>query len=224
MVKVIIALHGTGLDDRLRTPEFRETLAATGVSTLEVNVDDADVAPAQMRFGPGQPVTALVSVRTEGKPAAAIDAVARAAGEDAPHAYRVLERTRLDPVPVPDGVRCDALANIALLRRPESMSRDEYLEYWLIYHTPIAIRTQNTVAYIQNIVEEVLTPDTPEVAAIVEEHFPMAAMTDTHVFYGSGGDDEELRRRITELLTSVARFGADTGLDLVPTSRYHWDL
>lgn len=63
--------------------------------------------------------------------------------------------------------------------------------------TPVAIRTQNTEAYVQNIVEEVLTDGSPEVAGIVEEHFPMAAMTDPHVFYGSGGDAgpaEEPRR------------------------------
>jgi hypothetical protein len=52
----------------------------------------------------------------------------------------------------------------------------------------------------------------------------MAALTDVHEFYGSGGDDEELNRRITDLMASVARFGADQGLDLVPTSRYVWEL
>jgi hypothetical protein len=49
-------------------------------------------------------------------------------------------------------------------------------------------------------------------------------MTDTHAFYGSGGDDDELQRRFTRLMDSVARFGADHGLDLVPTSRYLWTL
>jgi hypothetical protein len=52
----------------------------------------------------------------------------------------------------------------------------------------------------------------------------MAAMTDPHEFYGSRGDDAELDRRMTELMASVARFGADQGLDLVPTSRYYWSL
>ena len=41
-----------------------------------------------------------------------------------------------------------------------------------------------------------------------------------HAFYGSGGDDAELDRRITELMASVSRIGADRDLDLVPTSRY----
>ena len=104
------------------------------------------------------------------------------------------------------------------------MSPAKYLEYWQVHHTPIAIRTQNTSGYIQNIVEEALTPSSPDLAAIVEEHFPMAALTDPHAFYGSGGDDAELARRMTELMASVATFGADQGLDLVPSSRYFWRL
>lgn len=224
MAKLIIALHGTDIGDRFHTPEFREALAAGGANAVQVNLDDAEVAPASMRFGPGEPITALVSVWTDGDPATIVSAVADAAGDPAPHAYRVHEHVRLDPLPVPDGTRCDALANIALLRRPEAMPRAEYLQYWQVQHTPIAIRTQNTVAYIQNTVEEKLTPSAPEVAAIVEEHFPMEAMTDPHTFYGSRGDDAELQRRITELMASVARFGADKGLDLVPTSRYQWSL
>ncbi|WP_328394231.1 hypothetical protein [Nocardia sp. NBC_00416] len=224
MTKVILALHGTGLGARLTAPAFRTALAAAGVGAVQVNLDDADVAPAIMRFGPAEPITALVSVWTDGDPAAVVRTVADSADESTPHAYLVRERVRLDPVPVPDGVRCDAMVNIALLRRPGSMTREEYLRYWLIQHTPIAIRTQNTVAYIQNVVEEVLTPSAPEIAAIVEEHFPMGAMTDPHLFYGSRGDESELDRRVTELMASVARFGAGTGLDLVPTSRYHWNI
>ena len=94
----------------------------------------------------------------------------------------------------------------------------------MVQHTPIAIRTQATFGYVQNIVEEALTPSSPEISAIVEELFPTTAMTDPHAFYGSGGDPAELDRRLTELMASVARFGADKGLDLVPTSRYLWSL
>ena len=59
---------------------------------------------------------------------------------------------------------------------------------------------------------------------IVEELFPMAGMSDPHAFYGSGGDDAELQRRLAELMDSCARFGAADGLDLVPTSRYLFGL
>jgi hypothetical protein len=52
----------------------------------------------------------------------------------------------------------------------------------------------------------------------------MAARTDIHAFYGSGGDDAELTRRMTRMLESVARFGAAENIDVVPTSRYEPEL
>ena len=169
-----------------------------------------------------EPVVAVASIWTDGDVRAALDVVgARAPGLDA---YRVTERVRLDPRPVADGERADIVAQIALLRKPESMSREDYLAYWLLEHTAVAIRTQNTVSYIQNIVEEVLAGSSPPVAAIVEEHFPMASLTDPHELYGSGGDDAELERRMSLLIDSVVQFGAHKGLDLVPSSQYRWEL
>ena len=49
-------------------------------------------------------------------------------------------------------------------------------------------------------------------------------MHDIHAFYGSGGDKAELDRRLTTLMESVAKMGADRDLDVVPTSRYTWVL
>jgi len=216
----MFALHRDDAGPALLDERLRRQLADAGAHRLQVNLDDADVADAPLRFGPGTPIRLVSTWGAE--PAAVLEVL----GETDPelHAYRVTERVRLDPVPVPDGRRADLLANVAVLRRPEAMSREEYLEYWMVHHTPIAIRTQATSGYLQNIVEEALTPASPEISAIVEEHFPMAAMTDMHAFYGSGGDDAELSRRLTELMTSVARFGADKDLDLVPSSRYLYTL
>jgi hypothetical protein len=104
------------------------------------------------------------------------------------------------------------------------MSPQEWLDDWLERHTTVAIETQGTFGYVQNPVIEPVTPEAPEVAGIVEELFPMAAMHDSHAFYGSGGDDAELQRRFSDLMESVAHFGADHGLDVVPTSRYVWAL
>ncbi|HEX7738760.1 MAG TPA: hypothetical protein VF426_03840 [Marmoricola sp.] len=223
MAKIICAIHGEAPPEQLTQPELRRALAAAGASTLQVNLDDADVAAA-MRFGPGERIVAVVSVWTDGDPGAVADVVAGAVGGAAVDAYLVTERVRLDPASVPDGARSDVLAQVALLRRPAEMSREDYLAYWMLEHTAIAIRTQATSAYVQNIVDKVITPGSPDIAGIVEEHFSMAAMADQHAFYGSGGDQAELDRRFAELMASVARFGADRDLDLVPTSRYSWSL
>jgi hypothetical protein len=228
LTKLILALHGSDLRSRLFTTTFRDVLTDCGATAVQINLDDEPVREA-LRFGPGQPITALVSVwladeAGEAERQAVLRAVSEASGESDLHAYAVAERVRLDPAPVPDGVRADVYAQVALLRRPDHLTREQYLEYWQLRHTPIAIRTQNTSAYIQNIVAEPLTTSSPELAAVVEEHFPMAALADPHEFYGSRGDAAELDRRITELMASVQRFGADVGLDLVPTSRYQWAL
>lgn len=222
MTKLMFAVHGDESSTLFGEP-FRHDLAGAGVTQLQVNVDDDAVASA-LRFGPGEPISAIVSTWSEGNAELIVEVISSALKDPNLHAYRVTERVRLDSEPMPDGVRSDVMAQVAVLRRPSSMTQDEYLAYWMLRHTPIAIRTQNTSAYIQNIVEEALTPDSPEIAAIVEEHFPMASLSDPHAFYGSRGDDAELSRRMTELMTSVAAFGADQGLDLVPTSRYDWRL
>ncbi|MEO6472335.1 MAG: hypothetical protein ABIR57_10400 [Aeromicrobium sp.] len=221
MIKLVFALHGNDLRPLLLGEQLRADLAVAGVQRLQVNLDDDDVAPA-MRFGPGAPVTALVTLWTSGDPSAAIAVLAEI--ENDLHGWRVTERRPIEPPCVASGERADALANIAILRRPEHMTREDYLADWLERHTPIAIETQDTFGYIQNIVEEALTPGSPEISAIVEELFHTAGMTDMHAFYGSGGDDEELNRRLTKLMDSVRLFGADVGLDLVPTSRYLFEV
>ena len=226
MTKLIFALHGGALDDVLRGPDLRDRLRAAGARRLQVNLDDDDVAQAPLRFGPGTPITAVVSVWLADPPGDAVaEMVATLVDVDpSVDGWLVEERSPIEPPAVADGERADALANLAFLRRPASMSPAAWRADWLDRHTSVAIETQGTFGYVQNPVLEPVTDHAPDVAGIVEELFPMAGMTDSHAFYGSGGDDEELKRRFTRLMESVGRFGADQGLDLVPTSRYLWDL
>jgi hypothetical protein len=220
-VKVILALHGHDLGQTLLGPDLRAAVAAAGADRLQVNLDDGAVAPA-MRFGPGTPITAVVSAWTAADPAAVVDVVRRVDGTA--DGWLVEEREPLVPPAVADGERADALANVAFLRRPASMPYDAWRADWLERHTQVAIDTQGTFGYVQNPVVEPLTRDAPDVAGIVEELFPMTAMADHHAFYGSGGDEDEFQRRFAALMESCARFGADQGLDLVPTSRYRFTL
>ena len=227
--KAVFALHRDDVGPALLEEAFRARVADAGVRRLQVNLDDADVAAAPLRFGPGTPITAVLSVWLDDPDDAAAEALAAVVAvvrevDPTADGWLVDERRPIEPPPVPDGVRADALANIAFLRRPAAMSPQDWLDDWLERHTPVAIATQGTFGYVQNPVLEPLTRDAPDVAGIVEELVPMAALEDTHAFYGSAGDDAELQRRFTTLMESVARFGADHGLDLVPTSRYVWAL
>lgn len=220
-MKVIAALHGSAPGSVLLSPAFRDAVAASGAARLQVNLDDDAVAPA-LRFGPGTPITAVLAAWEVADPTALLDAVRRLDADA--HAWHVGERTPLVPPAVADGERADALANYAFLRRPEAMAHEAWLADWLERHTQVAIDTQGTFGYVQSPVVEHLTAGGRDVAGIVEELFPMAAMRDQHAFYGSGGDDAELERRLTTLMDSCARFGAADGLDLVPTSRYVLEL
>jgi hypothetical protein len=222
VTKLMFALHDAGLSDALRSPALRARLSDAGAVRLQVNLDDEDVAAAPLRFGPGTPIASVLSVWTDG-PVEQVVAVVRELDPSA-DGWRVEERLPIEPPAVDDGERADALANLAFLRRPASMSPEDWRSDWLDRHTSIAIETQGTFGYVQNPVVEPVTAGAPEVAGIVEELFAMAAMTDSHAFYGSDGDDDELQRRFTRLMDSVGRFGADQGLDLVPTSRYVWSL
>jgi hypothetical protein len=216
------ALWGSDLGPVLHGAELRAGLAGAGAARLQVNVDDEDVAAAKLRITTFEaPVGAVVSVWTEGDPAPVSELLAgvgeRCAG------WEVEERVPLVPPDTADGERCPALANLGFLRIPDGLDHDEWLRLWQGLHTSVAIETQATFGYVQNRVLGVVC-GTDRVDALVEELFPMAALTDLHAFYGSGGDDAELRRRLGLMVESVSRFGADTNLDVVPTSRYVYAL
>ncbi|WP_439030841.1 hypothetical protein [Gordonia terrae] len=219
--KVIVAIRGDGLT-RADADLLVANCGAAGATRVQVNLSDDQVSAAMRIDELDPPIGATVAFwASEPEP---VLAVVSAEVDGPVAAWVVTERTPLDPELPRDGSRINALSNIAFLRRPAELDRDEWLRRWLDDHTQVAIDTQDTFGYVQNIVDRPLTDDAPPVAAIVEELFPMTAVSDIHAFYGSGGDQQELERRMTLMLESVARFGADRNLDVVPTSRYDFDL
>ena len=218
------AAWGPDLTTSLASPAFHQSLAAAGVDRLQLNLDDEAVAAAMRITAFTEPVGAIVSVwlADDADPSPVSDLIDRATVLS--HGWSVDERRPIDPPESWDGSRVDALANVAVLRRPDELTQEEWLHRWLVDHTPIAIATQATFGYVQNVVVEPVTVAAPFVSAFVEELFPTAALSDIHAFYGSGGDDAELNDRLTRLMASVARIGADRDLDLVPTSRYLYSL
>ncbi|MEU5761107.1 hypothetical protein [Nocardia sp. NPDC047648] len=205
----------------------RDLLAAdpaprlTGAAAVQANIADAAVEAAMLRITTfDAPVQAVVSVWWDGTPRPdaaerALSAVAeRVAG------WHVEEATPIPPPVTTVRERAPGLSNIAFLRKPDDLSQADWLDRWRNHHTAIAIETQATFGYVQNVVTGPATAGAPDIAGIVEELFPIEALTDPHAFYGSGGDAAELARRIERLMTSVATFGGDRNLDVVPTSRY----
>ena len=222
-MKIVAALWDADLEG-LRSDRFRAGLRDAGVSRLQLNVDDDAIPESALRLQAFD--ERLACVLSTWCPASGVDGVLDVLRPVAGRigAWRVEERIPLPPPEQSDGDRADALAQVAFLRRPAELPYDEWLGHWHGPHTTIAMETQATFGYVQNRVVAALTDDAPAVDAVVEELFPSAALHDIHAFYGSGGSQAELDRRITQLLASCAVMGADRGLDVVPTSRYVWTL
>jgi len=223
-VKLIYALWGSGLDTALHSTQLHVLLQAAGVNRLQINVDDADVEAAMLRITTfDNPVPAVVSVWTDAgvDPDPISDLLAAISQRSA--GWEVEETVRLEPPVVENGVRTTALAQLGFLRIPADLDPADWLQIWQGQHTSVAIDTQDTFGYVQNRVLRTVH-GSERVDAVVEELFHMAAMTDVHAFYGSGGDDAELQRRMTLMVESVMRFGAHINLDSVPTSRYCYAL
>ena len=209
------------------SPDLRDRVGAAGATRAQVNVVDAAFAGAHNIHTLAAPIVGAVSVWCDEADREAVATVLRDVFTEAGighHGWAVDEREPLTCPRVPDGARVAALANLAFLRKPADQPYEEWRSIWQDDHTRVAIETQDTLGYVQNRVLDALTPDAPPVVAIVEELFHEAAATDWHVFYGSGGDKDELRRRMLLMKQSCDRFGANKGLDLVSTARRSWSL
>ena len=207
---------------RLRA-DLPETLAELGVVGLQVNVADDDVADAMVRITAHDPaidgaLSIWVATASDAARLPIEAAISEVTGSFA--GWLVTESVPLPNPATPSGSRTPGYANLAFLRRPAELDQAEWLHRWQGSHTTVAIETQSTFGYTQNVVVRAVTEGAPEVHGIVEELFPAEAMTDLHAFFDTGGDDDELARRMAAMGASVSNFGADRVIDVVPTSRY----
>lgn len=117
--------------------------------------------------------------------------------------------------------RVTGMCQVALLKRPEHLNHSQWLDIWLNSHTKIAIETQSTFSYRQNVIVD--TFDTPLYRlydAIVEEQFPAAAMNNRAVFFNAPDDDEQYRANEKKMIDSVMRFIDFSAFECVPMSEY----
>jgi hypothetical protein len=223
--KVIVLLRDAERDEQwcsaLRGPVADEILAL-GVPGLTVNVRDDMVRASLMTLTTlDPPVVGVVSIWAQQSYGDQVrDAIALLSAQ-CRHiaAYVVTESVPLVPPPAELGQRTTGLANVALLRRPDRLDHETWLARWQLGHTTVAIETQATFGYTQNVVWRALTPDAPRIDGIVEELFPPEAITDLRAFFGPA-DDADLADRMNRMIASTSAFGASEDIDTVPTSRY----
>ena len=205
----------------LRGP-VAEKVLALGVSGLTVNVRDDAVRASLMTLTTlDPPVVAVVSMWVQQCYGDQVhEAIALLSGQCRQiAAYLVTESAPLLPPATELGQRTTGLANVALLRRPARLDHDTWLARWQLDHTTVAIETQATFGYTQNVVWRALTPDAPTIDGIVEELFPAEAISDLRAFFGAS-DDADLAERMNRMIASTSAFGANENIDTVPTSRY----
>lgn len=212
--------------------EFREVLLgevstqliASGVLKLRISIIDDDVAAASaLRQENIQPLMdGMISVWVNSSVYREQQEAIIAPVVDRFHGYLVTESepTVNSLHPAVEGERTYGMNEIVFLQRPQRISYEEWLDTWHNSHTQIAIDTQSTFGYRQNVVVRKLTEAGPHIDAVIEENFPPEAMTSPHAFYGAEGNEELFQANQKAMIDSVMRFIDFDKLDVMPTSEY----
>jgi hypothetical protein len=101
------------------------------------------------------------------------------------------------------------------------LSWAEWRRIWQGSHTSVALNTQSTFRYVQNVIVRPVTDQAPAYAAVVEESFPAEASQDLHVFFDAVGDDAKLQRHMDAMSASCDRF-MDGSAPVSWTSEWHY--
>ncbi len=215
-------LSGDEFRDQL-LEQLAPALLALDVRGLRFSVVDSEVdAAAGLRIENARPVMdAMISVWLD-------SSVYRAPVEEhiAAHCQRFAGYlvTESEPIlntdhPQREGERTYGMAQVVFLQRPRRLSEQQWLEIWHGSHTQVAIDTQSTFGYRQNVIARPVTYAAPPFDAIIEEHFPPEAMSSQHAFYAAE-DEATLEKHRQAMIDSCARFIDFDKIDCVPTSEY----
>lgn len=204
---------GASLAAELRGPVV-EGLRQRGAYRIQVNVTDPSLGePFGVEPDPDDDhIIAAVSLWVDASELSrAYLALPRPSEPDVSwHGYLVCESEPLRPdaaqhAPGRDG-RIPGFAQIVALSKPENLTWGEWRRIWQGSHTSVAINTQSSFRYVQNVILRPLTAGASPYAAIVEECFPIAAASDLHVFFDAGGDEAKLARHMEAMSLSCDRF------------------
>lgn len=121
----------------------------------------------------------------------------------------------------PDGQRSPGVVMVTLLRRPATMSAEDWIAHWHGVQSPVSESMQPRMRYVRNAVARPITPDAPPIEGIVEEAWPSPEhMTDPMLFYCADGDPEVMKANLSAMLESVTGFLDLNELRSFTTSEY----
>jgi hypothetical protein len=217
------AVDGDDFRDQLLALTSAQWLSNGAVRGLRLTVVDSNVAAAY-----GRRIAAA-----ESSPDAVLSVWVDAVNEHvkllqslvplsaAQSCYLVTESDQLADAarPAPVAGRTPGFCQVVFMQRPDHLSVAQWLDLWQGQHTAVAIETQATFAYRQNVIVRPLSKNAPPLSALVEESFPEAAMTSDYAFYGVE-DDAALGVKMNTLLASCSRFLDFERIEVIPMSEY----
>ena len=182
-------------------PEIR----AAGGSGIIVNVQDEDVAAGNPIRKDGFPIRAVVCFWMQCADDRAPCEAALLCVCSGIDGYLVAESRPMVHEVNPGG-RSPGMNQITCVSRTPGMSDADFFGIWHGPHKEVAKETQSSTGYVRNVVTRTLTEGAPLFDGIVEETFPIEALTDPHVFYDAVGDERKFKANLERMMTSCQRF------------------
>lgn len=194
----------------------------SAIERLRISVADDDVAAGRkLRIGSMDPAKAAFvsfwieqSQEREGVERVLAGTCGRVAG------YLVVESRPLVNRTARAGARTPGFALVSCIEPKDGLGYDEFLRIWHDKQRACAIETQATFGYVRNEIVRSLTPGAPRWAAIVEENFPLAALSDPAAFYDAVGDPAKLKRNLKRMIDTCQVFLAQERVESHPMSEW----
>lgn len=198
-------------------------LMELGAGKLKVSVEDDAVDGDALRSNPvGPPKAAMVSYWIEcAQDRAPLEHVLADASASLASFLVVESQAIVNTQHVAKlGDRTPGMSQVTCVQPKEGLAYDEFIRIWHEEQRPCAIETQSTFQYVRNEIVRRISGEAPPWAAIVEEGFPIEAMSDRNVFYDAVGDDAKFKENFTRMMETVQKFLALDKVDVTITSEY----
>jgi len=197
---------------------------APHVHALRINVQDDDLPkgsnPVFVVTQPQMEAVVQVWVDTAYPPARAPIEAALATVASRVEGWLVAESVPLPNRQHPPGRPTEGFSQVVFIEKPDGLDHATWRRNWQDGHTDVAIETQSNFEYAQNLVVRPVTEPAAPYAAIVEECFPIAAITDKQLYYAAAGDPAKLEANEKAMLDSCANFIGAKGCDCIPMRQY----
>ncbi len=191
---------------------------------LRINLQDGSVAdgtsPRLVATRPQMEAVVQLWVDSASQARCAAIESALAAVASRTEGWLVCESTPLVNDTHAPGTPTQGFSQLAFLQKPSALDHETWRSNWQNLHTEVAIKTQSTFEYVQNLVVRPVSQVAAPYVAIVEECFPTEALSDASVYFNATEDQQALVAHTQQMMESCARFMDMSGCDCIPTRQY----